>query len=132
MSRTAAFNTGVAARLEALAEPGGIRISRAVFNNVKGKLDLGFSDLGLQKVKNIAEPIPTYQVLLDPEDVGKFIYAKAKSSSGKNLHGRDDNADLSTIACLHLMIELFIFAWRAFYTVSNECFGLCPAVFPTK
>ena len=38
----------VASRLEALAEPGGIRISRAVFNNVKGKLDLGFSDLGPQ------------------------------------------------------------------------------------
>lgn len=68
----------VASRLETLAEPGGIRISRAVFNNVKGKLDLGFSDLGLQKVKNIAEPIPTYQVLLDPEDVGKFIKAKVR------------------------------------------------------
>ncbi len=66
----------VASRLEALAEPGGIRISQAVFNNVKGKLDLGFADLGTQKVKNIAEPVPTYQVLLDPSDAGRVIAAK--------------------------------------------------------
>jgi adenylate cyclase len=66
----------VAARLEALAEPGGIRISDTVFKNVKGKLDLGFADLGPQKVKNIAEPVPTYRVLLDPADVGKLVKAK--------------------------------------------------------
>ncbi len=66
----------VAARLEALAEPGGIRISETVFNNVKGKLDLGFADLGAQKVKNIAEPVPTYQVLLDPKDAGKVVAAE--------------------------------------------------------
>ena len=65
----------VAARLEGLAEPGGIRISEAVFNNVKGKLDLGFADLGPQTVKNIAEPIQTYRVLLDPDDAGKLIHA---------------------------------------------------------
>ncbi len=63
----------VASRLEGLAEPGGIRISEAVFNNVKGKLDLGFADLGPQKVKNLAEPIPTFQVLLDPGDAGKIV-----------------------------------------------------------
>ena len=65
----------VAARLEALAEPGGVRISDTVFNTVKGKLDLGFADLGAQKVKNIAEPVPTYRVLLNPEDAGKVIAA---------------------------------------------------------
>ena len=63
----------VAARLETLAEPGGICISGAVFNNVKGKLDLGFADLGPQKVKNLAEPISTFQVLLDPGDAGKIV-----------------------------------------------------------
>ena len=66
----------VAARLEALAEPGGIRISEAVFKNVKGKLDLGFADLGAEKLKNIAEPVPSYRVLLDAGDVGKVIAAK--------------------------------------------------------
>lgn len=51
----------VAARLEALAEPGGVCISRSVFDQVKGKLDLPFVDLGLQTVKNIAEPVRVYQ-----------------------------------------------------------------------
>ena len=63
----------VASRLEGLAEPGGIYISEAVFNNVKGKLDLGFADLGPQKVKNLSELIPTFKVLLDPGDIGKII-----------------------------------------------------------
>ena len=66
----------VASRLEGLAEPGGINISDAVFNNVKGKLDLGFADLGLQKVKNLSEPISTFKVLLDPDDIGKIVKSK--------------------------------------------------------
>ncbi|WP_282170011.1 adenylate/guanylate cyclase domain-containing protein [Ruegeria atlantica] len=65
----------VASRLEGLAEAGSIRISEAVFNNVKGKLDLGFADLGPQKVKNISEPVQTFQVLLDPSDAGKLVKA---------------------------------------------------------
>jgi adenylate cyclase len=70
----------VASRLEGLAEPGGIRISDAVFKNVKGKLDLGFADLGLQKVKNLSEPISTFKVLLDPEDIGKIVQSKKPRS----------------------------------------------------
>lgn len=70
----------VASRLEGLAEPGGICVSAAVFNNVKGKLDLGFADLGPQKVKNLAEPIPTFRVLLDPGDAGKLIRSKRRRS----------------------------------------------------
>ena len=70
----------VAARLEALADPGGIHISKPVFDNVKGKLDLGFANLGAQKVKNIAQPVPMYQVLLNPDDVGKVIMAAPKVS----------------------------------------------------
>jgi adenylate cyclase len=52
----------VAARLEALAEPGGICASRTVFNHVKGKIEVGFEDLGAQKIKNIPEPIRVYRV----------------------------------------------------------------------
>jgi TolB-like protein/class 3 adenylate cyclase/rhodanese-related sulfurtransferase len=55
----------VAARLEALAEPGGICVSRTVFNHVKGKVDLDFEDLGEQQVKNIPEPVRVFKVLLD-------------------------------------------------------------------
>ena len=52
----------VAARLEGLADPGGIAISGTVFDQVKGKLDAGFEDLGTQQVKNIAEPVRAYRV----------------------------------------------------------------------
>lgn len=54
----------VAARLEGLADPGGICVSRNVFNQVKNKVDLGFQDMGEQRVKNIAEPVGAYRVLL--------------------------------------------------------------------
>jgi adenylate cyclase len=52
----------VAARLEALAEPGRICISRVVRDQVRDRLDLAFEDLGEQSVKNIARPVRLYQV----------------------------------------------------------------------
>jgi adenylate cyclase len=55
----------VAARLESLAEPGGICISGTVFEQVRKKLDIGFDFIGTPEIKNIAEPVPAYRVLLD-------------------------------------------------------------------
>jgi adenylate cyclase len=52
----------VAARLEALAEPGGICVSRVVRDQVRDKLDYSFEDLGEQQVKNIARPVRVYTV----------------------------------------------------------------------
>jgi TolB-like protein/class 3 adenylate cyclase len=52
----------IAARLEALAEPGGICISGAVRDHIGTKLSIGFTDLGEQQVKNIAQPIRAYQI----------------------------------------------------------------------
>ncbi len=53
----------IAARMEALAEGGGICVSGMVFEQVKGKVSVGFEDLGLQQVKNIAEPIRAYRAV---------------------------------------------------------------------
>ena len=52
----------VAARLEALAEPGGICVSRVVRDQVRDKLDFGFDDKGEQQVKNIARPVRVYRI----------------------------------------------------------------------
>jgi adenylate cyclase len=60
----------VAARLETLAEPGGICISDVVQRSVQGKVELGFDDLGEQRVKNIAEPVRAYRVRMDPGAAG--------------------------------------------------------------
>jgi adenylate cyclase len=61
------FGDGVniAARLEGLADPGGICISRPVHTQIVDKLDLTFEDLGEQQVKNIAKPVMVYRVALD-------------------------------------------------------------------
>ena len=56
----------VAARLEALAEPGGICISRVVRDQVRDRLDYTFEDLGEQQVKNIARPVRVYRVRDNP------------------------------------------------------------------
>ena len=67
----------IAARLEGLADPGGICISGSVHQQIKAKLDLAYFDLGEQTVKNIAEPVRTYRVRLDAEDEGRASPAPA-------------------------------------------------------
>lgn len=52
----------VAARLEGIAEPGNIYVSSSVYDQIAGKLDLGFVDLGEQSLKNIDRPIRAYRV----------------------------------------------------------------------
>jgi TolB-like protein/Flp pilus assembly protein TadD len=56
----------IAARLEALAEPGGICVSAIVHDQVRGRLDCAFADLGEQNLKNIARPVRVYRVEIGP------------------------------------------------------------------
>jgi adenylate cyclase len=58
----------VAARLEALAEPGGICVSGLVHDQVQGRLECDFEDIGEQTLKNIARPVRVYR-LHDRDDV---------------------------------------------------------------
>jgi adenylate cyclase len=58
----------VAARLEALAEPGGIWVSAAVRDQVGDRLDVDFEDLGEQNVKNISRPIRVFRVVLGKDE----------------------------------------------------------------
>ena len=52
----------IAARIEALADPGGVFVSNTVHEHVRDRLPLGFEDLGEQQVKNIARPVRVYRV----------------------------------------------------------------------
>jgi adenylate cyclase len=71
----------IAARIESLADPGGICISRGVYEQVDGRLEVGFADLGPHTVKNIRKPVTIFKVLLEPEDAGKTVRgSKTKSS----------------------------------------------------
>jgi len=55
----------IAARLEGIADPGGICISGVVHDQVRGKVEMEFADLGRQTLKNITQPVQAYRVLLD-------------------------------------------------------------------
>src|SRR5271169_3380456 len=57
----------VAARLEALAEPGGICVSRVVRDQVRDKLAFSFEDMGEQQVKNIARPVRVHRIVIGEE-----------------------------------------------------------------
>ena len=63
----------VAARIESLAEPGGVCVSGTVFDQIESKLPLGYEFLGEQSVKNISKPVRVYKALMDPDAVGKVI-----------------------------------------------------------
>ena len=62
----------VAARLEELAEPGGICISGTVYDQVHNKMSLGYEYLGEQLVKNISEQVPVYRVSITESGAGEF------------------------------------------------------------
>jgi adenylate cyclase len=67
----------VAARIEGLAEPGGICISRNAYDHIKDKLKLGYEYLGDHEVKNIKDPVRVYKVLMGSEDAGKLVGEKS-------------------------------------------------------
>src|SRR6202789_4231727 len=67
----------IAARLEGIAKPGAICLSEDAYRQVKGRLDLKVSDLGLTHLKNIAEPIRVYSL-----EVGAVAQAAAAAQAG--------------------------------------------------
>ena len=69
----------IAARLEGLADPGGICISRTAYDQIEDKLPLAYEYLGEKSVKNIPKPIRAYRVLIEPEVFGKKLSWKRTS-----------------------------------------------------
>ena len=93
------FGDGVniAARLEGIAEPGGICVSARVQEDVERKIDLAFDDLGEQSLKNIARPIRAFRLQLarpTEEDRGRNLASPGKPSIAvlpfQNLSGQPD------------------------------------------
>jgi len=70
----------VAARLESIADPGGICVSAAVRDQIADRLAIGFQDLGEQQVKNITRPIRVFKVVLDVETKAPAASAGAEAS----------------------------------------------------
>lgn len=93
----------IAARLEGLAEPGGICISGTAFDHALHKADVGFSALGERQLKNIADPVRVYSVLLDPSEAGKVVIARRPVRTA---------IILATFAALLIATAVIVLAWQ--------------------
>jgi adenylate cyclase len=98
----------IAARLEGLAEPGGICISKTAFDHIESKLPYGYDFIGDQTVKNIAKPVGAYRVLLDPR-----VTVSGKSIDKKPLGKR--RMPILIGAATLFVLALAVVIWQ-FYT----------------
>ena len=71
----------VAARMESLAEPGGINVSRAVRDQVRDRLPIAFEDLGEHEVTNIARPVRVFRIILGDEAAAPVGAARRKAAA---------------------------------------------------
>jgi len=85
----------IAARVEGLAEPGGVAVAGSVHDSVAGKLDIAFVDLGEKEVKNIAHPVRVYRVAAAAAAVGP-----ARATRHKDSVPARDRPDKPSIAVL--------------------------------
>ena len=74
----------IAARIESLAKGGEVCISGSALEQVEGKLELGFGDLGEQTLKNIAKPVRVYRVITDPDEIASADLSTAADLLDQN------------------------------------------------
>ncbi len=93
----------VAARLEQMAEPGGICISGTTFDHLKSKVEVGYESLGEVQIKNIKQAVRVYRVLIDPVQAG-LVVEKPQTSQTKQIK-------LAAAAVVFLFSVLAIAGW---------------------
>ena len=108
----------VAARLEGLADPGGICISGTAFDHAVNKVDVGFASLGEQRLKNIADPVRAYRVLLNPDDAGKKV--------GRRYWPGPRVMILAGAGALLIAFLAFAFEWRTPLTPQRPAVAVLP------
>jgi TolB-like protein/class 3 adenylate cyclase/Tfp pilus assembly protein PilF len=95
----------VAARLESLADPGGICISGTVYEQVRDKLALSYEDAGEQEVKNIARPVRVWRVLTEPATGGRLSTRTQRVQSKYVRGGIVSLAGLALIAAVIVFVQ---------------------------
>lgn len=101
----------IAARLEALAPPGGIVVSGTAYDHLKSNVPVGYVDLGEQQVKNISTPVRVYQVV--PDQAGQPVRTQANATS---------MARRPSIVVAGVLVALLIAAvgvWQLAFTASE-------------
>ena len=124
----------IAARIEGLADPGGICISRNTYDQVKDKLQIGFEYLGEHEVKNIKEPVRLYKVLLDsdppatlideplelPDKPSIAVLPFVNMSGDPSQEYFSDGITEDLITDLSKVSELFVIARNSAFTFKNK------------
>jgi class 3 adenylate cyclase len=124
----------IAARLEGLAEPGGVCVSGDVYRQIRNKLDLGYRALGEKQVKNIAEPIVAWMIAPpgkpgykpaawhDATNDNIFVSRKANAPSpspnrdmGQGQEDADGISPLNRLTAIVLCIILGLFGGHRYY-----------------
>jgi adenylate cyclase len=98
----------IAARLESLADPGGICISKTAFDQIESKLPLGYESLGEQSVKNISKPVGTYKVLMEPR-----VSVKAQPEAKPKVGARRWSVFIAVLGVLVVMVGAAAFWYFA-------------------
>jgi adenylate cyclase len=97
----------ISARLEALADPGGICVSKTAFDQIETKLPLGYEYMGEQSVKNIPKPVGAYRVLMRPDAAGKVI-------GEKRFLGRFSRRTALTVIIILAMVAVGLVSWNIY------------------
>ncbi|MDZ7696286.1 MAG: tetratricopeptide repeat protein [Deltaproteobacteria bacterium] len=100
----------IAARLESMADPGGICISRTAFDQIESKLPLGYEYLGEKPVKNIPRPVGAYRVLMEPK-----IAVSKEAKMARAMLTRRRKIILATALCLFSLM-LAVGIWKHYST----------------
>jgi adenylate cyclase len=103
----------ISARLEALADPGGICVSKTAFDQIETKLPLGYEYLGEQSVKNIPKPVGAYRVLMKPDAAGKVI-------GEKRFIGRISRKTAMSVIVILIMIAGGLVGWNIYLQQSKK------------
>jgi adenylate cyclase len=101
----------IAARVQSLAEAGGICITGTAYDHVKNKLAFGYEYIGEQTVKNIKEPVKVYRVLMEP---GIKVPEAVREEKGSRIKdkGKRKLAIGAIVALLIVAAALYLFAFR--------------------
>ncbi len=109
----------IAARLQSVAQPGGICISGTAFDHAVHKANVGFSALGEQHLKNIADPVRVYRVLLDPSEGGKVLTVGRR-------HGRRAIILVVGLAAMLIGTLAIVFAWQWSFAPQHTSVAVLP------
>lgn len=102
-------SVNIAARMETIAEPGGICISGQVFDQVKNKINRQLDDLGEQKVKNIAEPVRVYRILSNTVRVPADKHLLLRIATGT----QTKIAAVFIVVLLAGMLLIWVLPWKS-------------------